>query len=512
MGIGYFQLTVTSEQDKYLVGNPQFTYFKAIYKRHTNFALETQFVQFVGETSMGYGASSNLGKKLYANIPKNGDLLHRMYIVIDTQWCNSSSEIEEVKKKLLVDAQGLIDYVQIQIGDQIIDKYTGDWMHIYNETMKGAEQNILCDMIHLHNNINPNTIKPALRDGLIYIPLLFWFNRNPGLALPLLALQYSDIKINLKFNNKDKISNDNDIGKFKINNVQLLVEYIHLDKEEKNLFAQNNHEYLIEQLQYCNNINIPLRTDKYPSKTQGNISCSCACSCMERETLNCNCDGVENVGDIEYSKYQQKFELPFNHPIKLLFWTIQDDSSNLNVKNEPYIYDSNHKSRKNVGNNIFNYWFNLDWDNRVNQLIDATIAVNGQEIFNPIEANYFNSVQKYQYFENNSYYDLESFTNTTTPNPMESIDVSYNKGSGIYCYSFGLKPIEYQPSGSLNFSKLDKAELRLRIRRNSNVIESNNITTDCTTGTLKQKMLKVYAVNYNILRIMSGHAGLAFSN
>ena len=95
---------------------------------------------------------------------------------------------------------------------------------------------------------------------------------------------------------------------------------------------------------------------------------------------------------------------------------------------------------------------------------------------------------------------------------MESIDVSYNKGSGIYCYSFGLKPIEYQPSGSLNFSKLDKAELRLRIRRNSNVIESNNITTDCTTGTLKQKMLKVYAVNYNILRIMSGHAGLAFSN
>ena len=156
MGIGYFQLNVTSKQDKYLVGNPQFTYFKSVYKRHTNFALETQFINFIGETSMGYQCSSNFGKKIYANIPKNGDLLHRMYLVIETQWGDSNTDLNEIKRKIGVDAQGLIEYIQIQIGDQIIDKHTGEWLHIYNEIMLGDEQEMLSDMINLHDNINPN--------------------------------------------------------------------------------------------------------------------------------------------------------------------------------------------------------------------------------------------------------------------------------------------------------------------------------------------------------------------
>ena len=512
MGIGYFQLTVISENDKYLVGNPQFTYFKALYKRHTNFAMETSLLNFVGETSMGYGASSNFGKKVYTTIPKNGDLLHRMYLVLDTQW-NSNGEgdigncpngnppLSDMYSKLTVDAQGLIDYIQIQIGDQIIDKHTGEWLHIYNETiLDSSAQNMLCDMIHLHNNVNPNNVdKPALKDGLIYIPLLFWFNRNPGLALPLLALQYSDIKIDVKFHNKEKITNANDSGNFRICNVQLLAEYIHLGKDEKNLFAQNSHEYLIEQVQYCNNINIPLKTDKYPSKEV------------------CNGNGeLLNVGDYEFSKYQHKFELPFNHPVKMLFWFIQDNSSNLNYPGDGTIQESyldidNSKLSRNYnGNNIFNYWFNLDWDNRINQLIDATIAVNGNEIFEPIGANYFNSVLKYQYFENNGYSNLESVYGTDQT--LKAVNVSYNKGSGIYCYSFALHPADHQPSGTLNFSKLDKAELRLRVRRDSNNIACNCEVVDGSIGTLTQKTLKVYAVNYNVLRIMSGRAGLAFSN
>lgn len=484
MGIGYFQLNVTSKQDKYLVGNPQFTYFKSVYKRHTNFALETQFINFIGETSMGYQCSSNFGKKIYANIPKNGDLLHRMYLVIETQWGDSNTDLNEIKRKIGVDAQGLIEYIQIQIGDQIIDKHTGEWLHIYNEIMLGDEQEMLSDMINLHDNINPNNIdKPPLRDGLIYIPLQFWFNRNPGLSLPLLALQYSDIKIDVKFNDKNKIANDNDLGKFRICNVRLLAEYIHLDIYEKNLFVQNKQEYLIEQVQYCNNINIPLKTNKYPSREECGI----------------------DIGDLDYSRHQQKFELPFNHPIKILFWVIQDDSSNKNVNNYNYIdSESNNTSRINTGNNIFNYWFNLDWENRINQMIDATIGVNGQEIFNPIDANYFNSVLKYQYFENNGYNNLESIS-ISPPNPLHNKDVSYNKGSGVYCYSFALNPLEHQPSGTLNFSKLDKAELRLRLRRDSSVLKNNG-------GSLTQKKLKVYAINYNVLRIMSGHAGLAFSN
>lgn len=495
MGIGYFQLTVVSEQDKYLVGNPEFTYFKGVYKRHTNFAKEIYNLNFVGETFMG--VSNNLGKKLYCNIPKNGDLLHRMYLVFDLQSISNKSvngTVDTIKNNIVphisIDGQSLIDSIEIKIGDQTIDKHTGEWMHMFNEIYIDSNKNeMLCDMINTNNNIKES--QGSLKDGLIYVPLNFWFNRNPGLSLPLISLQHVDVKIDLKLNNRGKITNlsmlTNNITTtgIQINNISMLAEYIHLDDSEKSLFLSNSHEYLIEQIQFCNNINIPLRRLDIPK-------------------------------DTEYNNYQHKFEIPFKNPIKEIFWAIQDDCSNVNG-NGTNVYKSgiNEKNRCSLGNHIYNYWYNLDYDNKtkLHQMIDGTISLNGVDMFDPMGGNYFMSLLRYEKYNGYSYKNLDSnLYNNGDSN--ETINVNYNGGSGFYGYSFALNPVDYQPSGSLNFSKIDKAELKLRIRRNTTTHGAVLLNNKLIRGneSLKQKLLKIYGVNYNILRIVSGHGGLVFNN
>lgn len=476
MGIGYFQLTVVSESDKYIVGNPQMTFFKAVYKRHTNFAFENFMLNFTGETFMGI--NSNFGKKMYSIIPRNGDLLHKMYLVIDLEDINetgtSTQKESNFKKQISVLGLSLIDYIEIRIGDQLIDRHTGEWLHIYNEIFNNtSKNNLYCEMTNTYLNTKLQIDNP--RDGRIYIPLQFWFNRNPGLSLPLLALQYSDVKIDVKFNHRSKItnsisSNDTVNKSLQINKIQLLAQYIHLDREEKNLFASNSHEYLIEQVQSNLRNVVPL---------------------------------LKNVNDKDYENYQHKFELAFNHPVKELFWAIQDQSSSKNTKNVDYRLVLPLVPRTNCGNNIYNFWRNLDSENNAEQLIDATIALNGKEIFEPISSNYFQSIQKYQHHSGFGYQNMNVNDGLPTPN---SNDVNYKNGSGFYVYSFALNPENHQPSGSLNFSKLDKAELRLRVRRDAYTNSFPN------TFKIKEKLLKVYAINYNVLRIMSGHGGLAFQN
>uniref|UniRef100_A0A6C0IY37 Major capsid protein N-terminal domain-containing protein n=1 Tax=viral metagenome TaxID=1070528 RepID=A0A6C0IY37_9ZZZZ len=433
MGLGYFQLTVASDEDKYLVGNPQFTYFKSVHKRHTNFSLQNVSLNFSGETYMG--KHSNFSKKIYTNIPKNGDLIHRMYLMINLDFDGAQKELIE---SIGVSGFSLIDYIEISIGGQIIDKHTGDWLHIYHEHFLDSSKNdLLCDMINIHNVAK---YKSSLRDGILYLPLAFWFNKDPGVSLPIIALNNNEVKINVKFNPRNKINNKvNNL--LIIQNVELLVEYIHLDVEEKRLFVNNSHQYLIEQIQYSDLNNLPLKLNEFDE-------------------------------DSDYEKYNHKINVPFKNPIKELFWCIQD---------------LNYNNKVNKGNNLFNFWLNLNSEERTSQLIDAKIMINGKEIFEPKSYNYFLSVLKYQYHSGNNYTNIDVLTEPK---------IIYSEGSGVYCYSFSLKPEEFQPSGSLNFSKLDNVELNIRVKRDKN--GSN------------QKIIKLFAINYNILNIISGQAGLIF--
>jgi hypothetical protein len=358
MGGGLMQLVAYGAQDIYLSGNPQITFFKVVYRRHTNFSMESIEQTFNG--------NAVLGSKVTCPISRNGDLIHKIWL----QATLASPALTTEK------AHRILKSVEVEIGGQRIDKQYSAWLEIWNELTQTAG----------HKTGYSSMVTGA--SGTVFIPLQFWFCRNPGLALPLIALQYHEVKINVEFGS----AADTGIAATDFSNASLWVDYIYLDTDERRRFAQVSHEYLIEQLQFTG--------DESPST---------------------------------------KIKLNFNHPVKELVWAQVHDNGLLK--------DSDYETAK--------------------------LQLNGHERFAPRPAAYFQLVQPYQHHE-----QVPALTG--------------GKGQ-INVYSFALKPEEHQPSGTCNMSRIDNATLSL-----------SNIGS---TG-----MVKVFAVNYNVLRVMSGMGGLAYSN
>lgn len=201
------QLVAYGAQDVYLTGDPQITYFKVVYRRHTNFSMEC-----IEQTFNGTAAASS---KVSCTISRNGDLIAGMHLQF-TQPASSA----------ITTFAGLVSEVEVEIGGQKIDKHYGSWLDIWYGLTTGADKPIA-----------------AVLGGdseLGFVPLQFWFNRNVGLALPLIALQYHEVKLNITFAAFGTKASD----------LSLWVDYIYLDTEERKRFAQMSHEYLIDQLQF----------------------------------------------------------------------------------------------------------------------------------------------------------------------------------------------------------------------------------------------------------------------
>jgi hypothetical protein len=389
MGGGLLQLVAYGAQDVYLTGNPQITFFKAVYRRHTNFAIEAIQQTFNG--------TPGFGQRVTTTVARNGDLIHRVYLALDLNGMNQSSEVCKYF------GLRLINYVEIEIGGQKIDKQYSHWMYIWNElSLPKSKRSGYDDMVGAAGGAVSGL------NQQLFVPLEFWFCRNVGLALPLIALQYHEVKINLNFESMDKCSTDGtDLKTF---GASLWVDYIFLDTDERRRFAQLSHEYLIEQLQFT---------------------------------------GEEAVAANVKSK------LNFNHPCKELIWFV---------------------SNKNKKSDWMNYTTSTDMKESaivsVNKTASAKLVLNGNDRFAERNGSYFNMVQPFQHHEN------------------------VPSNAGINVYSFALKPEEHQPSGTLNMSRIDTAVLNL-------TTNDADITNDA---------LNVYAVNYNVLRIMSGMGGIAYSN
>jgi hypothetical protein len=438
MGGGLLQLVAYGAQDVYLTGNPQITFFKVVYRRHTNFALEAIQQTFNG--TPGYG------QRVTCQISRNGDLIHRIYLAIDLGATNTD---------ILCKFYGLrlINYVEIEIGGQKIDKHYSHWMYIWNElSLPICKRNGYFDMVGaIGGPVSGGTVGSMINQFL-YIPLEFWFCRNVGLALPLIALQYHEVKINLNFETavNCKGSSTNITTAF---NASLWVDYIFLDTDERRRFAQLSHEYLIEQLQFTG-----------------------------QEAVISN-----NI----------KPKLNFNHPVKELIWFVtRNDTDNNNWMNyttnapdsvSPYptgfskglVYGAPGTTSVNFTDNSetrIREKLYPQTNSANNHIAQAKLVLNGNDRFATRNGSYFNLVQPFQHHHN-------------TPG-----------NAGINVYSFALKPEEHQPSGTLNMSRIDTAVLNLTM--NSGV----NYTSTSTYS------LYVYAVNYNVLRILSGMGGLAYSN
>jgi len=235
------QLVAYGAQDIYLTGNPQITFFKVVYRRHTNFSMEAIEQTFNG--SVGDNARTS------ATISRNGDLVHRMYL---QHTLHSTSAVNESAQD--------ITSVELEIGGQRIDKHYGKWMEAWAELTEnktgrafgtnyqvmsgmgqGKVQNNAC--VAADNATDASVVffsMPTMASRVVYTPLQFWFCRNPGLALPLIALQYHEVKVIIEWGTITGANNDH----------KLWCDYIYLDTDERRRFAQVSHEYLIEQVQY----------------------------------------------------------------------------------------------------------------------------------------------------------------------------------------------------------------------------------------------------------------------
>jgi hypothetical protein len=435
MGVGFFQLSNRTPQDLYLIGNPQFTHFKSVFKRHTNFAIEPLLVPFNGDTNQTWG------RRLYVNIPRNGDLLYRSYLVFRIRL----SVADDPNLNLNGFANSLIDWVQISIGDQIIDKHPGEWLQIFGAVYECIEKQLtLTELLR----IEPNTTT----EQVLYVPLRFWFTRHAGLACPLLALANADMKLELQVNPHNLVASTANL--VTLTSIQLLCEFIHLDAEEKRMFASNKHEYLIEQVQYSVGDSVPLQLNN------------------------------PQVSNTAYENTNFTFDIRFNHPTKELLWVVQDSSANIlgSTENVP-------------GFNLYNYWRNFTLGRE--QIKEATLVLNNKEVFEFQTGKFFRILQSYEYHNNNRYsQDAVMNANDASLIPC------------VYKYSFALHPTNVQSSGTLNLSALDKAQVRMKFLRDAD----NFWLPTPAGGNIASKQLRFYAVNYNILRIQSGMGAMAYIN
>tara|TARA_Y100000741_G_scaffold205764_2_gene156539 strand:- start:6451 stop:7923 length:1473 start_codon:yes stop_codon:yes gene_type:complete len=490
MGGGLIQLVAIGAQDVVLTGNPQITFFKTVYRRYTNFSKECIAQDFTGS-----------GNTIKCTLARNGDLVQEIYLQMSYKinstslnqtltinpntdntkyYFNSafvgqvefkkddiiyfdynifigSSKILDKEKGYLVsevillnstynfslqkyenniwedieilstgtitgslndtygsvsgvqiklykynktkdfidrDMTDIIETIEIEIGGQTIDKHYSKWLDIYNELF---EENHEYRVALNEGNINLDVNKVEN----IYIPLRFWFNKNIGLALPLISLQYHDVVIIVNLKNMADVNIVNNL---------LLVNYIYLDVDERRKFSELKHEYLIEQVQFTG-----------------------------EEILY---EGVNHIN------------LNYNHPIKSLFWTTTGKS---------YIEKAN-------------------------------LQLNGHDRFAELNADYFHLIQPY---ETNMGHTYKLSLNSNKDNRKWTIKPKKcSMFSPVGMYSFCLKPKDYQPSGSCNFSKIDNARFNY-----------NGLTKDRNNDTLY-----LFALNYNVFRVLNGMGGLVYSN
>jgi hypothetical protein len=455
MGGGLMQLVAYGAQDIYLTGNPQITFFKVVYRRHTNFAFESIEQTFNGQ--------ADFGKRVTATISRNGDLIQQMYLeVVLPNITSTTTTASNIAVWTYGVGNAIVKQAEIEIGGQLIDRQYGDWMNIWSElTVPEGKRAGYDNMVGNKIDITLGQQFGGL-DGdskyRLYVPFQFWFNRNPGLALPLIALQYHEVKLNLELRPIAELYQVNvrDSGTLTVASslslisCKLYVDYVYLDTDERRRFAQVSHEYLIEQVQFTGT------ETKNTSDTNKNV------------TLN------------------------FNHPVKELIWvhTTQENAKS----NAPLIAGATLNA-----DTTGNYWFNYSGAQASGTPCDsfttALLQLNGHDRFSVRYADYFRKVQNYEH-------------HSRVPRVYSDIDrktlPQLSRAQYIYSYSFALSPEEHQPSGTCNFSRIDNAVLQLTYGADSqaSVPGANTIAMN----------LNIYAVNYNVLRIMSGMGGLAYSN
>lgn len=529
MAGGLIQLVAYGIQDLFLTKDPQITFFKIVYRRHTNFSTEVIPQYFTHKPEFG--------KRVTCVIGKSGDLIGKMHLVVTLpripQFKTDEGELDTLTKFAWVRRMGfaMIKNIEIEIGGELIDRQYGDWLNIWHELTIPNNKDlskILGDVKELTDFTN------GKKSYKMFIPLRFWFNRFPGLALPVISLQYTHIKINLEINDADRcsiitpthyINIDNDLVNFEplefieqtVDGVTSLARFIHFDVVDRRLYlwrlTDNGFSSLIETNQelirteedqdallYARDADGNLINAKYfingkTSKFQAMPRINAA----ERTHKNRNFrPSSVNVKDafllVEYMFLDVEERVRFaqgkhEYLIEQVLFNGEKTVDGINQSfkvgftqpcKEMHWVTQLALAQNTRINDTFNYTDSLLKDERDNDrllgkniILKETILFNGQDRISLRDGEYFNWLQPYQHHR-------------------------HNPAEGINIYSFSLHPEKHQPSSSANMSKIDNVLLRLIV--NPDIDFSNTAK------------LRIYGIVYNVLRIIHGISGLVFSN
>ena len=344
-GGGLLQLVAQGKQDVFLTGNPQVTWFKMVYRRYTNFSVEQQVIPF--------DSQPDFGRRTTVLLPRKGDLLGPLYLEIQLPAIKDSVTGLPLSYSNSI-GHALIQEISIEIGEQEIDRQTGEWMEMWSNYTIGQDKlqgfnNMIGKSGGLSQGNSGSSSVGLFGPISLYVPLRFWFCKSPGLYLPLLALQYHPVRINITLrplaqlfviDNPRANVCDQSANGASIVNMTMYGDFVHLDTEERRRFVANPHEYLIEQVQYTPYVSI---------------------------------DPTASVVQIP---------MEFNHPIRELFWMIQRSAS---VAANQYFNYSNIA----IGESSTQGFANL--------INTALLRIDGYDRFDIRSANYFRLVQPFQY-------------------------------------------------------------------------------------------------------------------
>lgn len=477
MGGGLLELVAHGVQDIYLIGNPQITFFKIVYKRHTNFSMESIRATFEG--------TADFGKTIVVSIPRNGDLVHTIMMEVDVPTITAtptSSDLSYVNSL----GHALINYVELEIGGQKIDKHYGEWMEIWTQLSYNEAKQNAYDLILPRANIDttPNNTIAGSSATTVYVPLQFWFCRNIGLALPLVALQYHEVKLYIRFNTLNKVhtygssnsftitqsgttitQSETNPGNFVAGDVSKTLTY----KDGTTTTISSLTSGTVVEVADSKTISTAEQIFVTPSNAIDSVSISDVRIYIDFIFL----DSYERkkfaemkhrylIEQIQYNDGEsipdgttvKSLDLTFNLPVKALYWVSQLDNAVLTKHNDRFNFSG-----------MLNRSETLD-----DAISKAVLKFNGIDRFEERKGPYFRLIQPFQ--------------------KHTRVSKLY-----IYMYSFCLNPEAHQPSGACNFSKINSATLNLTFKNN---IGSSNV--------------RIYALTYNVLRIFSGMGSVAFSN
>jgi len=540
MGGGLLQLVAYGAQDAYITGNPHITFWKVLYKRHTNFAMEAFRVNFTG--------APQYGQRVVAVINRNADLMYKTYLEVQLPDTTSVGVKWTAAWERRLGYQ-LLKKIEVEIGGQVIDTHYGEWLFLWENLTSKFDNSVKLDSMtggYLGGSTTSG-VSCGGRPNILYIPLQFWFCRNPGLALPLIALQYHEVRINVTLSPATDLvmGTPGTAGSLaaaaallpQLKDMTLYVDYIYLDVEERRRFAQQSHEYLIDQLQYgmpqtiTNSsaridltLNHPVKELVWVFQDARKTDCGSELTKNMGFTQPFSYDDIVNRCrlqingtdrfDERYGDYFWRVQ-PYQHHTGGAFWPMRAQVAAPTATTTTITASGSANSSIVVNGDVLTIGSALTWTSGVyiveGAVVSATATVNGVALTNILAPgtviSAFGSASGLTGTYNLSeagLYPSSLIDATTVVLKFTLPNLQYTPHENpINVYSFALEPEEHQPSGTCNFSRIDTTTLVFDSITEAGLAKPTKNTPF---------VFRIYAVNYNIFRVMSGMGGLAYSN